>query len=206
MTDDISTTSLQGSQGLQQFLLLAKTARGPAAVELVKQALSAGGVYVFGELLETECVKDLSSESNNGYVTLLEIFAYGTYSDYKAQATALPPLTGPQTTKLKHLTIVTLAAKCWSIPYSTLLRELDIAASNVRELEDLIIEAIYAGIIQAKLDQRNAQLEVECFIGRDIKREKLDSMIEKLEHCWTARVEVHSSVIMTPMVVTKLCS
>ena len=136
-----------------------------------------------------------------------------------------------------------------SIPYSTLLRELDIAASNVRELEDLIIEAIYAGIIQAKLDQRNAQvchlsvhshthtrmhiqwhthtqhahtyahihmhtyihahtyahtctyalictcglvltvklqmfsqLEVECFIGRDIKREKLDSMIEKLEH------------------------
>ena len=137
-----------------------------------------------------------------------------------------------------------------SIPYSTLLKELDIAASNVRELEDLIIEAIYAGIIQAKLDQRNAQvchlsvhshththahtvahtyttcthicththaylhtqhahtyahtctyalictcglvltvklqmfsqLEVECFIGRDIKREKLDSMIEKLEH------------------------
>ena len=89
MTDDISTTSLQGSQGLQQFLLLAKTARGPAAVELVKQALSASGVYVFGELLETECVKDLSSESNNGYVTLLEIFAYGTYSDYKGECPLL---------------------------------------------------------------------------------------------------------------------
>ena len=47
-----------------------------------------------------------------------------------------------------------------SIPYSTLLKELDIHTSNVRELEDLIIEAIYAGIIQAKLDQKNAQVHV----------------------------------------------
>ena len=89
MTDDVSTTSLQGSQGLQQFLLLAKTAKGQAAVELVKQVLSASGVYVFGELLETECAKDLASESNNSYLTLLEIFAYGTYSDYKGECLVL---------------------------------------------------------------------------------------------------------------------
>ena len=90
MTEDVSTTSLQGSQGLQQFLLLAKTAKGQAAVELVKQVLSASGVYVFGELLETECVKDLAaSESNSNYVTLLEIFAYGTYSDYNGEGPSM---------------------------------------------------------------------------------------------------------------------
>lgn len=37
---------------LEQFLLLAKTAKGAAAVELVKQVLEAPGVYVFGELLD----------------------------------------------------------------------------------------------------------------------------------------------------------
>jgi len=37
---------------LEQFVLLAKSAKGAAAVELVKQALEAPGVYVFGELLD----------------------------------------------------------------------------------------------------------------------------------------------------------
>ena len=37
---------------LEQFVLLAKNARGAAAVELIKQALEAPGVFVFGELLD----------------------------------------------------------------------------------------------------------------------------------------------------------
>ena len=37
---------------LEQFVLLAKNAKGAAAVELIKQALEAPGVYVFGELLD----------------------------------------------------------------------------------------------------------------------------------------------------------
>lgn len=52
-------------------------------MELIERVLEASGVYVFGELLETECVKDLSSGTNAKYVQLLELFAYGTYSDYK---------------------------------------------------------------------------------------------------------------------------
>ena len=76
--------SQAGYHGLEQFLLLAKTARGPAAVELVKQALDAPGVYVFGELLKTDCLKQLSEGTDAGYFKLLEIFAFGTYSDYKS--------------------------------------------------------------------------------------------------------------------------
>ena len=48
-----------------------------------------------------------------------------------------------------------------SIPYSTLQQELDIM--DLRELEDLIIEAIYAGIIQAKLDQKNAKVCIPLY-------------------------------------------
>lgn len=47
--------------------------------------------------------------------------------------------------KLKHLTILTLATQKKTLPYDNLMEELNI--KNVRHLEDLIIEAIYAGIL-----------------------------------------------------------
>lgn len=85
MEDPPPAPELISCQCLEQFLLLAKTARGPAVAELIKQALGAPGVYVFSELLETECVKEVASGPHANYVRLLEIFAYGTYADYKSK-------------------------------------------------------------------------------------------------------------------------
>lgn len=85
MDDSPAVPSLQtGCQGLDQYLLLAKSATGQAAVELVNQVLEAPGVYVFGELLETDCLKNLDAGPHASYVQLLRLFAYGTYSDYKS--------------------------------------------------------------------------------------------------------------------------
>ena len=84
--EDPAAPELLGCQGLEQFLLLAKTAKGPAVVELVNQALGAPGVYVFGELLETECIQELAAGPNASYLQLLEVFAYGTYTDYKSES------------------------------------------------------------------------------------------------------------------------
>lgn len=100
--------------------------------------------------------------------------------------------------KLQHLTIVSMAIKCKCIPYSSLLEELDI--KNVRDLEDLIIEAIYAGespfpcvlcfyfiprhfadIIHGKLDQKNKQLEVDNAIGRDIQPGDVSQIVNTLQ-------------------------
>ena len=49
-----------GVNPLEQFVLLAKNAKGAAAVELVKQVLEAPGVYVFGELLDMENIQAVS--------------------------------------------------------------------------------------------------------------------------------------------------
>lgn len=65
------------------------------------------------------------------------------------------------------------------IPYSTLLRELDLR--NLRELEDLIIEVVYADIIRGKLDQKNNQLEVDYAIGRDIGLQDVNAMASVLQ-------------------------
>ncbi len=52
--------------------------------------------------------------------------------------------------------------------------------SELRELEDLIIDAVYQGIINGQLDQKKKQLEVESSMGRDIRPEALDDMMQVL--------------------------
>ncbi len=80
--------------------------------------------------------------------------------------------------KLRHLSIITFASNCKIIPYKLLLDELGII--NVRELEDLIIEAFYADIIKGKLDQQNAQLEIDFAIGRDVTDDEIDDILKIL--------------------------
>lgn len=164
---------------LEQFVLLAKTAKGAAAVELIKQVLEAPGVYVFGELLDMPNIQELSEGANAGYHTLLNLFAYGTHRDYKEKKSQLPELTPPMLNKLRHLTMVSLATKTKCIPYRVLLEELNIP--NLRALEDLIIEVIYADIIHGKLDQKNQQLEVDYAIGRDIRPEAVPEILSVLQ-------------------------
>lgn len=164
----VPTTEKTSNNPLEQFVLLAKTAKGAAALELIKQAIETPGVHVFGELLDMPNIKELENGPHCEYYNTLNLFAYGTYKEYLENKNKLLELTSVQKKKLQHLTIVTLAEKSKCIPYSVLLEELDI--KNVRDLEDLIIEAVYADIIHGKLDQKNSQLEVDyAGLGRDVR-------------------------------------
>lgn len=120
------------------------------------------------------------------------MFAYGTYKEYVENQDQVLELTPVMRKKLQHLTIVTLAIKSKCIPYARLLEELHI--SNVRDLEDLIIEAIYADIIHGKLDQKNSQLEVDYAIGRDIREEDVKDIAGTLQE-WCDSCETVLTVI-----------
>ena len=139
MSEETSVPQLRGDVGLEQFLLLAKSAKGAAAAQLVQEATSTPGLYVFGELLEMDTIQALNESEHAPLLRLLEVFTYGTYTDYKgeterasytcalswyicmrlvchcfphtANISVLPQLCPAQLTKLKHLTIITLAAK-----------------------------------------------------------------------------------------------
>ena len=164
-----------GSAAMEQFLLLAKSCRGLSAVQLIKQILESPQLYFFGEFLDLPNTKELiTNPEHKGYYDLLELFAFGTYKDYLRESQRLPALSEPMRTKLRHLTVVSLATKRKHIPYEVLLDELDM--KNLRQLEDLIIEVIYANVVQGKMDQLNNRLEVEQTIGRDIKRDQLTTM------------------------------
>jgi len=174
MADD---KQAKGNAALEGFEMLAKSNAGQACVMVIQQVLKHPQIFVFGELLDIQNVKDLVNTPHKPWLELLRLFAYGTYANYKAQPD-LPKLDPAQLTKLRQLSIVEYAAKNKELPYSQLMKDLDVL--NVRELEDLIIDSVYIGLIQGKLDQRKRTFEVQSVIGRDLGPSDVDNMINTL--------------------------
>eukprot|EP00051_Salpingoeca_urceolata_P014254 m.181117 g.181117 ORF g.181117 m.181117 type:complete len:270 (-) comp18030_c1_seq3:91-900(-) len=165
---------MDGQGELARLVVLAKGARGAACRAVVEEALSSPSVFVFGELLDVVSVQQLGDGEDSGWWELLRVFAYGTYNTYKAAASQLPTLNSAQMHKLRMLTIVARAGKSKVLTYADLMGELDVR--TLRELEDLIINAIYAGLIGGKMDQSNQRLEVSFAAGRDIQPGDLPAM------------------------------
>ncbi|KAG7448001.1 uncharacterized protein BT62DRAFT_890931 [Guyanagaster necrorhizus] len=178
---------------LEPFLLIAKSVKGAAAAKLVQDATSAPGVFVFAELLDLPNILELGkSEQHAKFLGLLQLFAYKTYQDYIQHTDELPPLNQAQIIKLKHLSIVSMATEKRILPYSELLKALSMP--TVRELEDLIIDAIYLDILRGKLDQKEGQLEVEYTMGRDLEPGKLESVLAALRDWASATSSVLSTL------------
>lgn len=77
-------------EALQPFIHLANSnsATSPKLIaNIIANAISSPQTYVFAELLETPTIRALRSkdtpEEFQGYLTLLEIFAWGTWKDYQ---------------------------------------------------------------------------------------------------------------------------
>merc|ERR1719334_1991086 len=120
-------------------------------------------------------IQDLENSPNAKYLNLLNLFAYGTYKSLAESAGSLPELTSLMTRKLRLLTVVSLAEQNKLLPYNLLMSELDI--TTVRELEDLVIEGISAGVVLGKLDQKSSCFEVDFVIGRDIRKIDISSIV-----------------------------
>jgi len=151
-----------------------------------------------------ESVQALSKKGGDSqqHFELLEIFAYGKYSDYKAKQNDLPKLSAIQSKKLKQLTIASLASESHVIPYSRLIKELDIA--GLRELEDLIIDALYKDIVVGKLDHEKQIFQIDSSLGRDLRPEDMDKMISTLL-AWQNQSEVLLKSIEEKMQIAQSC-
>lgn len=165
--------------GLGPFVVLAQTATGKACEALVKMVLDHSTTFVFGELLECPNVKAMQDNAEHRpYLELLRLFAYGTYPDYVARRSELPELSQAQRRKLQLLTIVSLATKTKVIKFAELQAALDV--STEREVENLIIEAVYQNLIVGKMDQEHRCLVVETCACRDCRDEDIDFIIDTL--------------------------
>ena len=152
--------------------MLTKSATSPrAAADLIMRATSAPNTYIFAELLQNPKIRELaqSSEDLAPYVSLLHIFSHGTYASLK-DVPNLPNLSDAQKLKLRQLSLLSFARESNhhavqfnnSAPvlgYASLLSRLDLGAA--RELEELVISAVYAGLIEGQLDPKNKLVRID---------------------------------------------
>ncbi|KAJ7802447.1 hypothetical protein B0H14DRAFT_3780570 [Mycena olivaceomarginata] len=153
---------------------MAKSLKGAAAAKLIADATSAPGVFVFSELLELANIQELSKhETHSKSYALLELFAYRTYEDYMQNKDAFPPLNAAPTTKLKHLSIVSLASQRRVCPLFSrtpdLLRALD-------------------------MPTKQDQLEVEYTMGRDLAPGAVDAVLAALRDWASTTASVLSTL------------
>ncbi|KAL0935079.1 COP9 signalosome subunit 7 (PCI domain-containing protein) [Colletotrichum truncatum] len=176
---------------LEPFLALSKSATSPrAAADLVTRATSNPNTFLFTELLSTPQIQALAQSSEFiPHLTLLELFSHGTYAAYlsASQQQQLPQLNDAQTLKLRQLSLLTLARERSNLSYAALQSALDLPSA--RALEDLIISAIYAGLLDATLDPHRQVVQVNSLAAlRDLAPGAVPPMIRAL-HAWSARCE-----------------
>ncbi|KAG9237366.1 hypothetical protein BJ875DRAFT_160691 [Amylocarpus encephaloides] len=172
---------------LEPFLALTKSASSPrAAADLIARATSAPNTFIFSELLDCPQIQSLSTSTEySSHLTLLEIFSHGTYASYQSTTPALPTLNDAQLLKLRQLSFLSLAKNPADLSYSNLLSALGLGSP--RELEDLVISAIYAGLLTATLDPYNQLIAISSVSPlRDLRPNSIPSMLSTLD-TWSAR-------------------
>ncbi|KLT45771.1 hypothetical protein CC85DRAFT_269062 [Cutaneotrichosporon oleaginosum] len=172
---------------LEPFLILARGTKGAGAAKVILDATAAPRVYTFGELLDVPSIKELEHDPTHAKsYRLLQLFAYGTLADYNASPDTFPPLSPSHIVKLKHLSLLSLALQIRSLPYAELTPALQ--TENTPELEALIIDTIYAGLLAGKIHHHEQVLHVDSVTGRDLRPEQLASVKAGLE-TWCGNVE-----------------
>ncbi|KAJ1917929.1 hypothetical protein H4219_002922 [Mycoemilia scoparia] len=139
------------------------------AVKVIATWANTAGLYDFDALTSLAPIQALASQGP-GYANVYEFFQYllsGSYSDWVSSASSKHAATLEQLkvdketidSKIRLLTIASLGAKNigQSIPYSHVAEEISIGQD---EVESYIIDAIQAGLIQARMDQLNESVIV----------------------------------------------
>lgn len=181
-----------GGRALTQHVALAKGSKGKALAAVLTRAMDDPNCLVFAELLALptvgELLKAAEGSDEKKAVDSLTAMAYGTYLPYTegVKAGKLNALSDNGTKKLRQLTIATLAYGSQRLPYEQLMHELEM--SDLRALEDLVIDAVYAGVVACKLDQSNKCIVVSGVMGRDVRLEDVSRLGDALK-AWSRQSE-----------------
>ncbi|KAI3399814.1 hypothetical protein diail_5611 [Diaporthe ilicicola] len=172
----------------QPFLALTKSANSPkAAADLITHATSAQGTYIFAELLTSPSIEGLaSSPEYQPYLAQLQLFSNGLYATYMSTPN-LPDLNDRQKLKLRQLSLLTLSRDKENLTYPALQQHLGLASP--RDVEDLVISAVYAGLLNAKLNPLRSVVQVSSVAPlRDVQPGSVPSIVATLQN-WSQRCD-----------------
>ncbi|KAL4470448.1 hypothetical protein ABPG74_012059 [Tetrahymena malaccensis] len=161
-----------------EFAESAKSSHTNHLESLINHATQHTNIFQFTELLQVQNIKDLQNGPHKKSYDLLCLFAYSTYQEWVKNKDKYNNLNDQQIKKLRMLTIVDLAQNEKVLGFELLKYELGI--NNQDELEDLIIESIYTGIITGKINQSDRVLRVGNVISRDVKVTDIQNIKNRL--------------------------
>ena len=112
------------------------------------------------------------------------------YSDWAGyrRATGLPALGPAETRKLKQLSLISIASRTPGRPlaYDDVVAELEL--DSARALEDLVLSARDAGLVEARLSPRSGEIHVTRCAGRDVDVASVVDMRDKLR-AWLSELK-----------------
>jgi len=94
---------------IQQFLILLKDQSAAVVEKVVERILADTHIFVFGEFLALPNVKSLPKDCKT--IKTLELFAYGSYSDFKGEESAYLSLNERHLKKLKMISVAELSTQ-----------------------------------------------------------------------------------------------
>ncbi len=211
-------THVKALAALQPFIHIATTTKSPThrfLSDLITRATSAAGTYVFTELLQSESIQSLRAADvpaqYAAYLTLLEIFSWGTYEDYQsthsnacfskpaltyADTPDLPTLNEAQTLKLQQLSLLSIASPFLpaksqedTLTYPCLLSALRL--TSAASLEHLVTTCIYSNLLTARLSPASSPAIVHITSVaplRDLRPQSLPALLQILS-TWSSRCD-----------------
>ena len=112
------------SEKIEGMLIMAKDKTGRALEDIIDRVLTQPQIFVFGEFLDLPNVQQLGSQSK--HLKTLNLFAYGTITEYKRRPGDYLQLKEAQLRKLELITIADMASKQAVVPYDSLKQVLGV--------------------------------------------------------------------------------
>jgi translation initiation factor 3 subunit M len=162
----------------------------------ITSALARSTVFQYQSIASSHAAAAVAKK-NADLIKLAQIFTSGSYNDLIAFSKASPavfaaPLSlEAATTKIRILTIVSLANKSAIIPYETIAKEIGV---SVDDAESWVLDTISEGLLEAKLDHLSSSVFVTYAFRREFGNAQWKDLQDKLSK-WMDNIQGMISVI-----------
>lgn len=172
-------------QRLKQYIARADGATPLEASEICVDATADPELFVFSELLHAPSIAALQGTPGEKYHRLVRLFAHGTIVDYNSIIAQLPPLSNAHQSKLRLLSLLSLSRSRSRLPYDVIHNVLQL--DDESHVETVVRDAVYAGLIRARIHQRERFVDISFVAGRDVPTPfGIEEMVCVLRE-WTTR-------------------
>jgi COP9 signalosome complex subunit 7 len=152
-------------------------------VDLIQRSIRQKGLFNFAEIYHPLANKvssnpDLQTDMVSVWLQMLQIFTYGTWTDYKNFSSSQFELETDAQKKLKELTLTSMASQSSLLDFDMLVSQLEIERND---LERFIIDTMYDGLITGKINTKLEYVEIKNVQSRDPDPTRLAAVAQILK-------------------------